>query len=215
MLHRISFTPYKRNAHHPNGPPYFWRRSRWHVKNVWSRGRSSICKILQQKEHLDRCRQIIYGAFSDSAIGGTQYVNDEVINETWIRHHFNFNTFSIFAILGDFSVPTAHTGDSARRVNSYSHDIQRTFYSGYLHAHRLKAQVVYLPIGLVGSVFITEIRQNDNGVQNISGLNDYVLMLVAGILIDDPMDRDSTPIAARARNSDSASAYDAYSIWGL
>ena len=43
--------------------------------------------------------------------------------------------------------------------------------------------MVYLPIGIIGSVFITEISQNDNGVQNISGLNDYLLGLLAGIFI--------------------------------
>ena len=44
--------------------------------------------------------------------------------------------------------------------------------------------MVYLPIGIIGSVFITELRQNDNGVQNMSGLNDYLLELFNGISID-------------------------------
>jgi hypothetical protein len=44
--------------------------------------------------------------------------------------------------------------------------------------------VVYLPIGIVGSLFITELRQNDNGVQNISGLNDYLVQLLSGIFLD-------------------------------
>jgi hypothetical protein len=38
----------------------------------------------------------------------------------------------------------------------------------------------YLPIGLIGSIFITEIRQNDNGVLNMSGLNDYLCWLLSG-----------------------------------
>ncbi len=57
-------------------------------------------------------------------------------------------------------------------------------YSGYLRRHGLKAQVVYLPIGIVGSIFSTELRQNDNGVQNISGLNNYLVELLSGIFID-------------------------------
>ncbi len=44
--------------------------------------------------------------------------------------------------------------------------------------------MVYLPIGIFGSVFITKLRQNDNGVQNMSGLNDYLLELFSGIFID-------------------------------
>jgi hypothetical protein len=44
--------------------------------------------------------------------------------------------------------------------------------------------VVYLPIGIIGLVYITELRQIDNGVQNKSGLNDYLLELFNGIYID-------------------------------
>ena len=66
---------------------------------------------------------------------------------------------------------------------NFHHDIQRAFYSGYLRLHGLKAQVVYLPIGIIGSVFITELRQNDNGVQNLSGLNDYLVRILSGILL--------------------------------
>ncbi len=42
---------------------------------------------------------------------------------------------------------------------------------------------MYLPNGLIGSVFITEMRQNDNGVQNISGLNNYLLRLLQGVFV--------------------------------
>ena len=63
---------------------------------------------------------------------------------------------------------------------NFVHDIQRAFYSGYLRRHVLKAQVVYLPIGIIASVYITKLRQNDNGVQNMSGLNNYIYRLVRG-----------------------------------
>ena len=42
---------------------------------------------------------------------------------------------------------------------------------------------MYLPIGIIGSVFITELRQNDSGVLNMSGLNDYFVGLLSGNLI--------------------------------
>ena len=32
------------------------------------------------------------------------------------------------------------------------------------------------------SIFITELRQNDNGIQNMSGLNDYLVQLLSGRL---------------------------------
>ena len=57
--------------------------------------------------------------------------------------------------------------------DDYESDIQQAFYSGYLCHHGLKAQVVYLPIGVIGLVFITELWQNDSGLLNMSGLNDY------------------------------------------
>ena len=35
-----------------------------------------------------------------------------------------------------------------------------------------------LPNGMIGSIFICSLRHNDNGVQNLSGLNDYLVSLV-------------------------------------
>jgi hypothetical protein len=134
--------------------------------------------------YLDRCRQLIYNALGDGAIFETEYFDGEVINQTWIIHHFHFNTFRIFGFLDDFAIPTARPGGGPNaRLREFAHDIQRPFYSGYLRAHGLKAQVVFLPIGIIGSVFITELHQNDNGVQNISGLNNYLLEIFAGIFI--------------------------------
>jgi hypothetical protein len=62
-------------------------------------------------------------------------------------------------------------------------NIQQAFYLGYLCKHGLKVQVVYLPIRLIGSIFITEICQKDNGILNTSGLNDYLCWLLSGHFI--------------------------------
>ncbi len=91
--------------------------------------------------------------------------------------------FCIFGFLDDFAMPTARPGSSATRRHGYESDIQCAFYSGYLGCHGLKAQVVYLPIGVIGSVFITELWQNDSGLLNMSGLNDYLLGLLSGNLV--------------------------------
>ena len=133
--------------------------------------------------HLDRCRSLIHNALANGAIWERQVVNGQVVDEAWIVHHFDYNTFRIFGFLDDMAARTARPGDSARRRLHFNHDIQRAFYSGYVRKHGLKAQVVFLPIGIIGSVFVTELRQNDNGVQNISGLNNYLLQLLSGILI--------------------------------
>ena len=68
-------------------------------------------------------------------------------------------------------------------ANNLEHNIKGSFYSGYLCKHRLKAQVVYLPIGIIGSVLTTEIEQNDIIVLNMSGLNDYLVGLLSGNLV--------------------------------
>jgi hypothetical protein len=133
--------------------------------------------------YLETCRRLIHNSLTDGAIWEAEYVNGEVVNEEWIIHHFDFQTFRIFGFMDDLAMPTARPGNSSSRSHDYAQDIQRAFYSGYLRRHGLKAQVVYLPIGIIGAVFITELRQNDNGVQNMSGLNDYLVELLTGLLI--------------------------------
>ena len=65
----------------------------------------------------------------------------------------------------------------------YFLDLQQALYSGYQKKYGLKALVVTLPIGLVGAVHISELRQNDNGLQNFSGLSDYIVELLVSILV--------------------------------
>ena len=132
---------------------------------------------------LHACRRLIYDALSSDAIEEVEYLNGELVDRRWILHHFQFDSFCIFGFLDDFAMPTARPGSSATRRYDFDSDIQRAFYSGYLRRHGLKAQVVYLPIGIIGSVFITEIRQNDSGVLNMSGLNDYLVGLLTGHLV--------------------------------
>ena len=49
--------------------------------------------------YLDRCRELIHNAISDGAIWETEYINGEVVNEAWILHHFEFQTFRILVFL--------------------------------------------------------------------------------------------------------------------
>ena len=53
-------------------------------------------------------------------------------------------------------------------------DIQRSSYSGYFAGHGLKVQVVSLPNGMIGSIFVSSIRNSDSGIVNMSGLNEYL-----------------------------------------
>jgi hypothetical protein len=142
---------------------------------------NSMSQWIPQKLHL--CRRLIYDALSSDAIEEFEYLNGELIDRRWILHHLHYDSFRIFGFLDDFAMPTTRPGNSVTRRYDFESDIQRAFYSGYLRRHGLKAQVVYLPIGIIGSVFITEIRQNDSGVLNMSGLNDYLVGLLSGHLV--------------------------------
>jgi hypothetical protein len=132
---------------------------------------------------LNTCQRLIYNALSSDAIEEVEFMGGKVVDRRWILHHFNFDSFRIFDFLDDFAMPTACPGSSATRVHAFESDIQRAFYSGYLCCHGLKAQVVYLPIGVIGLVFITELRQNNSGVLNMSGLNNFLLGLLSGNLV--------------------------------
>lgn len=136
--------------------------------------------------YIDECRLLIHNALSTGALHEVVYMDGEVIDENLILHHFLFEHFRIFGFFDDFAMPCGRPGVRRSRDWNFVFDMQRAFYSGYMRLHGLKAQVVYLPIGIIGSVFITELRQNDNGVQNMSGLNDYLVDLCAraGIFID-------------------------------
>ncbi len=120
---------------------------------------------------------------SDGALEEVQYVHGNKVNESWLLHHFQFDSFCPLFGLDDFAMPTARPDRFSKKTNNFAHDIQRAFYSDYLRQHKLKAQVVYLSLGIIGSVIISELQQNDNGVQNISGLNDYLLQLLQGVSI--------------------------------
>ena len=132
---------------------------------------------------LHTCRRLIYDALSSDVVEEVEFDDGQVVDRRWILHHFDFRSFRIFGFLDDFAMPTSRPGNSATRRYDFESDIQRAFYSGYLRRHGLKAQVVYLPIGIIGSVFITELRQNDSGVLNMSGLNEYLVDLLSDNLV--------------------------------
>jgi hypothetical protein len=129
------------------------------------------------------CRQLIYNALSSDSIEEVEFGDGQVVDRRWILYHFDFASFRIFGFLDDFGMPTACPGNSVTRRDNLENGIQWASYSGYLHCHGLKAQVVYLPNGIVRLVFITEIWRNNSGVLNMSGLNDYLVGLLSGNLV--------------------------------
>jgi hypothetical protein len=132
---------------------------------------------------LNLCRKLILSSISSGAIEEIVFEDGQVNDWHWIRHHFDVDSFCIFGFLNDFEMATARPANSATRMHGFVENICWAFYSGYICHHSLKAQVVYLPIGIVGSIFITELCQNNNGLLNMSGLNDYLCWLLSGHFI--------------------------------
>jgi hypothetical protein len=143
--------------------------------------RTSLNQWLPEK--LDMCQELIFNSVATGAIKEVQFKDGQLVDQQWILHHFEYDSFHVFGFQDGFALPTAHPGNSATWREGFHENIQRAFYLGYFCKHGLKAQVVYLPIGLIGSIFITKIHQNDNGILNISGLNDYLCWLLSGHLI--------------------------------
>lgn len=80
----------------------------------------------------------------------------------------------VVGFLDDTLLSTCRPGDSHRRTTGTVADIQRSFYTGWVKKHGLKAQTVLFPDGMFGHVFIASMRNNDNGVLNMSRLADYM-----------------------------------------
>ena len=57
--------------------------------------------------YVHHCRRLIYDALDDGALQETEYLDGEVLNETLVLHHFDFESFHIFGYLDDFAMPTA------------------------------------------------------------------------------------------------------------
>ena len=91
----------------------------------------------------------------------------------------NLDSFRIFGFLDDFAMPTCRPGSWVSRHQRFVHDIQRAFYSGYFKQYGLKAQAVYLPNGMFGSIYISSMAHNDIGTLNLSGLDIYLQELLA------------------------------------
>ncbi len=117
---------------------------------------------------VDTCRQLIYDSLTEGAIEEVAFENGEVVDRSWILHHFELDFFQLFRLLDDFGIQTACPGNPPSQSQHFAPDIQESFYSGYLQKYGLKEQIIYSPIGVIRPVFITEMRQNDNGIQNIS-----------------------------------------------
>jgi hypothetical protein len=115
-------------------------------------------------EKLELCCKLKIHSVSSSAIKEVELEGGNVIDWQWIWHHFQFESFCLFGFLYHFALPTAHPGNFPMLRHGFIDNIQQAFYLRYLCKHGLKAQVVYLLFGLIGSILITEIRQNNNGV---------------------------------------------------
>ncbi len=69
---------------------------------------------------LDLCQQLIYDDLMSGAIEEVTFEDGQEVDSEWILHRFDFETFRIFGFLGDFGMPTARPGDTARKRRVFS-----------------------------------------------------------------------------------------------
>ena len=94
--------------------------------------------------------------------------------QRYVALNIPLECFRIFGFLDDTGFRTTAPGIGVRRQEGFLDDIQRAFYSAYFAAHGIKVQVISLPNGMIGSIFLASWRNSDAGVANMSGLNSYL-----------------------------------------
>lgn len=105
---------------------------------------------------------------NDTGVGNT---------DTYVHVGIPFESFRIFGFLDDTGFRTTAPGIWARRRIGFFDDIQRAFYSGYMSGHGMKVQVLSLPNGMFGSIYIGPMRVSDSGLLNMSNLDTYLTKL--------------------------------------
>ena len=147
MYHLCQGVPYTRMAAFPFGgdPRRFSHMFDLMVDHLYNKFYNKISGTSLSQwipRYVHRCRQLIHSALGDGGIFQQEIWDGEVVEESWILHHFDFNTFRIFGFLDDFALRTGRPAGEYSRLRAAIPDIQRAFYSGYFQAHGLKAQVV-------------------------------------------------------------------------
>jgi hypothetical protein len=131
-------------------------------------------------KYVHQCQYLIHKALSDTSLFETEYVNGEIVGQAWVHQHFDYATFQGF--INDFASKAVRPTDVNATLCIFL-NLQQAVYSGYQRTHESKAQIVTLLVGIIGCVYIMEVRQNNNGVQNISGLSNYLWNLLGDILV--------------------------------
>ena len=86
--------------------------------------------------------------------------------------------FRIFGFLDCTDVRTCQPGEDSNLPDVTHEMLQQKNYSNYFKAHGLKCQVVVLPDGTIGSIYMSSIRHNDNRLVNLSVLNEYLMSIL-------------------------------------
>ena len=126
--------------------------------------------------YLNDFRQALWSKVISGGTIETSAQNDLEMS-TLVHVHMPLETFRIYGFLDDTGFRTTAPGREARRKYGFTDDIQRSFYSGYFSAHGIKAQVLSLPNGMIGSIYLGSWRVSDSGMLNLSGLDNYLTTL--------------------------------------
>lgn len=139
----------------------------------------SLSIYLPEKVHL--FRKAIWNKLRRGACMVERMHNNILRSREYVFHDIPFETFRYFGFIDDTSLKMARPGDEPTRFYDFIHDIQRAFFSNYACGHGLKSQVIILPNGMIGSVFIAALRHNDQGMINMSVICNYLISLLQNI----------------------------------
>jgi hypothetical protein len=125
---------------------------------------------------IDSFREAIWNKLLEGIINETMPDGSVIQWEVYLPLEY----FRVFGWLDDTDIKTnrPRPGTTVDTERQRLIDTQQAFYNRYFRGHGYKAQVVHLPNGMIGSIYLGPLHHNDNGMQNLSGLNPYLVSIL-------------------------------------
>ena len=102
-------------------------------------------------------------------------VSDEDGNQIIDIGLVEFRGFAFIDCMGHGScIPVSGPVNANNDCHEEAYSIQQTLFTRYSKLHGLKSQIVMLPNGMIHHVWIYSVSQNDQGLINLSGREEYM-----------------------------------------
>ena len=112
LFHLIKRTTYTEMARHTFGgdPRRFSRMFDAMVDHLYFNFYNKISGTSLDQwipRYLDTCRSLVHNSLDNGALYKRKYAAGELLDKTYVEHHFDFDTFCIFVLFDDVVLPTA------------------------------------------------------------------------------------------------------------